>query len=136
MRMLALLAGFAALAGMAASTHADPAGTTGSDASFLAALNQAGITYQNPVTAIEVGKRACELMDQGSPQVEVIKNVSSSNPGFTVDGAAQFTMIAVSAYCPQASGAAGRAGLAAGAHTDWKLRSTSARLCTWSVPST
>ncbi|AAS05706.1 DUF732 domain-containing protein [Mycobacterium avium subsp. hominissuis] len=101
MRMLALLAGFAALAGMAAPAHADPAGTTGSDASFLAALNQAGITYQNPATAIEVGKRACELMDQGSPQVEVIKNVSSSNPGFTVDGAAQFTMIAASAYCPQ-----------------------------------
>jgi len=30
--------------------------------------------------------------------------VSSSNPGFTADGAAQFTMIAASAYCPQHMG--------------------------------
>jgi hypothetical protein len=40
-------------------------------------------------------------MDQGDPQAGVIKSVSSSNPGFTADGAAQFTMIAASAYCPQ-----------------------------------
>ncbi|MFY9766321.1 MAG: DUF732 domain-containing protein [Mycobacterium sp.] len=30
--------------------------------------------------------------------------MSSSNSGFTVDGAAQFTMIAASAYCPQHMG--------------------------------
>jgi hypothetical protein len=43
-------------------------------------------------------------MDQGNPEVGVIKSVSSSNPGFTADGAAQFTMIAASAYCPQHMG--------------------------------
>ncbi|OBH80357.1 hypothetical protein A5682_15055 [Mycobacterium mantenii] len=98
--MLVVLAGCAALIGVAAPAYADPVGT-GPDASFLAALNQAGITYQDPDAAVGVGKRACQLMDEGSPQVEVIKSVSSSNPGFTVDGAAQFTMIAASAYCPQ-----------------------------------
>lgn len=101
MRMLLVLAGCAALAGVAAPAYADPVGTSGPDASFIAALNQAGITYQDPAAAVGVGKRACQLMDEGSPQVEVIKSVSSSNPGFTVDGAAQFTMIAASAYCPQ-----------------------------------
>lgn len=101
MRMLVALAGFAALVGVAVPAHADPGVASGSDASFIAALNQAGITYQDPAAAVGVGKRACELMDQGSPQVDVIKSVSSSNPGFTVDGAAQFTMIAASAYCPQ-----------------------------------
>lgn len=101
MRILGVLAGFVVLIGVAAPAQADPAGNSGSDPSFLAALNKAGITYQSPATAVEVGKRACELMDQGNPQVDVIKNVSSSNPGFTVDGAAQFTMIAASAYCPQ-----------------------------------
>ncbi|OBH48570.1 hypothetical protein A5683_19725 [Mycobacterium mantenii] len=99
--MLVVLAGCAALIGVAAPAYADPVGTSGPDASFLAALNQAGITYQDPDAAVGVGKRACQLMDEGSPQVEVIKSVSSSNPGFTVDGAAQFTMIAASAYCPQ-----------------------------------
>ncbi|OBB98525.1 DUF732 domain-containing protein [Mycobacterium sp. 852002-40037_SCH5390672] len=101
MRMLVVLAGSAALIGVAAPAHADPSGASGPDASFLAALNKAGITYQDPGAAVGVGKRACELMDEGSPQVDVIKSVSSSNPGFTVDGAAQFTMIAASAYCPQ-----------------------------------
>lgn len=99
--MLVVLAVSAALIGAAAPAYADPAGTSGPDASFIAALNKAGITYQDPAAAVGVGKRACELMDEGSPQVDVIKSVSSSNPGFTVDGAAQFTMIAASAYCPQ-----------------------------------
>lgn len=102
MRMLVALASCAALIGVAAPVHADPADTTsGSDASFLGALKAAGITYQNANAAVEVGKRACALMDQGSSQVEVIKNVSTSNPGFTMDGAGQFTMIAASVYCPQ-----------------------------------
>jgi hypothetical protein len=92
MRTLVVLAGSAALVGAAAPAYADPVGTSGADASF---------TYRDPAAAVGVGKRACELMDQGSPQVDVIKSVSSSNPGFTVDGAAQFTMIAASAYCPQ-----------------------------------
>ena len=39
-------------------------------------------------------------MDQGNPEAGVIKSVSSSNPGFSADAAAQFTMIAASAYCP------------------------------------
>ncbi len=101
MRMLVVLAGSAVLIGTAAPAYADPVNSSGADARFLAALNQAGITYQDPAAAVGVGKRACQLMDEGSPQVEVIKSVSSSNPGFTVDGAAQFTMIAASAYCPQ-----------------------------------
>lgn len=102
MRMLVALAGMAAMVGIAAPAQADPgANVSGSDASFLAALDKAGITYQSGPVAVQVGKRACELMDQGHPEIDVIQNVSSSNPGFTVDGAAKFTMIAASAYCPQ-----------------------------------
>jgi len=102
MRFLVILAGFAVVLGVAPA-QADP-GNSGSDARFLAALDKAGITYQDPTVAVAVGKKACELMDQGNPQAGVIKSVSSSNPGFTPDGAAQFTMIAASAYCPQHMG--------------------------------
>jgi Protein of unknown function (DUF732) len=98
-RFLVMLAAFAAL-GVAAPAQADP-GNSGPDASFLAALKEAGITYQDPTVAVAVGKKACELMDQGNPEAGVITSVSSSNPAFTADGAAQFTMIAASAYCPQ-----------------------------------
>jgi hypothetical protein len=100
MRFLVVLAGFAAVLGVATPALADP-GNSGTDASFLAALNKAGITYQDPAVAVAVAKKACALMDQGNPQAGVIKSVSSSNPGFTGDGAAQFTMIAASAYCRQ-----------------------------------
>ena len=104
MRFLVMLAGCAAALGVVATpAQADP-GTSGPDASFLSALKKAGITYQDPTVAVAVGKKACELMDQGNPEVGVIKSVSSSNPGFTADGAAQFTMIAASAYCPQHMG--------------------------------
>ncbi|MBV8786782.1 MAG: DUF732 domain-containing protein, partial [Mycobacterium sp.] len=46
-------------------------------------------------------------MNQGTPQVDVIKQVSSANSGFTVDGAAKFTMIAAGVYCPEHMGQAG-----------------------------
>jgi hypothetical protein len=103
MRFLVVLASFAVVLGVAAPAQADP-GSSGTDASFLAALTKAGITYQDATDAVAVAKMACALMDQGDPQVGVIKSVSSSNPGFTADGAAQFTMIAASAYCPQHMG--------------------------------
>jgi hypothetical protein len=108
MRTLVVVAGFAAVIAVATPAQADPeSSASDSDASFLAALDKAGITYQYAPMAVHAGKRACELMDQGDPQVDVIKNVSASNPGFTVDGAAKFTMIAAGVYCPQHMGQAG-----------------------------
>jgi hypothetical protein len=103
MRFLVMLAALAAAFVLATPAQADP-GSADRDASFLAALNKAGITYQDPTVAVAIGKKACELMDQGNPEATVIKSVSSSNPGFKGDGAAQFTMIAASAYCPQHMG--------------------------------
>jgi Protein of unknown function (DUF732) len=102
MRMLVVLASFGAVIGMATPAQADPNDNgSGPDASFLAALDNAGITYKSGAGAVAVGKRACELMDQGHPESDVIKSVSTSNPGFTTDAAAKFTTIAVTTYCPQ-----------------------------------
>jgi uncharacterized protein DUF732 len=101
MRTLAVLASFAAVIGFAAPAHADPSGNdSGPDANFLAALDNAGITYTNRSDAIAVGNRACPLMDQGHPASDVIKSVSESNPGFTMDSATKFTAIATNTYCP------------------------------------
>ncbi len=63
-RMLLVLASLAAVVGVATPAQADPAGNP--DANFLAALDQAGVPYKNSAVAIRVGKKACELMDQGS----------------------------------------------------------------------
>lgn len=100
MRLLIILAGIAAFVGMAAPAGADPGSNgSGPDASFLAALDSAGIRYQSRTAAVAVGKEACTLMDQGDPEPDVVKEVSASNPEFTPSAATNFTVIAASAYC-------------------------------------
>jgi hypothetical protein len=91
---------FAAVIAVATSAQADP----GPDANFLAALKNAGITYQTPSVAIGVGKKECALMDEGEPESQVIKDVADSNPAFKGEAATEFTTIAVNAYCPQHAG--------------------------------
>jgi hypothetical protein len=101
MRLLVVLAGFAAVIGMATPAQADPGDESGPDATFLSELNKAGVPFKDGGTAVAVGKRACQLMDQGYSEIDVIKNVSTSNPGFSMSDAAKFTTIAVTSYCPQ-----------------------------------
>lgn len=98
MRLLLPLLAAAGLIGLAAPAHAEPSGI---DAEFLAALGKAGITFRNADKAVAAGKTACELMDSGQPELDVVKRVTEQNPGFTISGAAKFTAIAASAYCPQ-----------------------------------
>jgi hypothetical protein len=94
-RLLLVLAGFAAAIGPAAPAQADTNGD------FLAALNNAGITYHDGPDAIGSGQRACQLMDQGHPESDVIKGMAEQNKGFTNDGATRFVQIAEKVYCPQ-----------------------------------
>jgi hypothetical protein len=97
MRLLVVLAVLTAAIGLAAPGQAD----SDPDANFLAALNNAAITYKSAPDAIAIGKRACQLMDQGHPEADVVKSMTEQNAGFTSDAAAQFTRIAEGAYCPQ-----------------------------------
>jgi hypothetical protein len=92
-----MLCGIAATLGLAVPVQADP----GVDASFLDALTKAGITFSDGPGAINAGKTACGMMDQGQPELDVIQHVSEQNPGITTTNAAKFTAIAASAYCPQ-----------------------------------
>jgi len=94
-RLLLLLAAFGAVLGLAAPAQADPNGD------FLAALNNAGITYHNGPDAIGIGQRACQLMDQGHSEADVIKGMTEQNAGFTNNGATRFVQIAEKVYCPQ-----------------------------------
>jgi hypothetical protein len=101
MRLLVALAGLAAaVIGLATPAQAD------GDGDFLAGLNNAGITYQSGPDAIGIGRRACDLMDQGHSETDVIKAVTDQNPGFTNDGATRFVQIAENTLCPQHIGGA------------------------------
>ncbi|MFZ3293225.1 MAG: DUF732 domain-containing protein [Mycobacterium sp.] len=98
MRLLVVLASVAAVIGLATTAQADP---SGSDATFIAALHSSGIPYQNAPDAVAIGRRVCELMDQGHAEADVIKSMTQANPGLTDDVATRFTHIAESTYCPQ-----------------------------------
>jgi Protein of unknown function (DUF732) len=97
MRSHVVLVTMAALIGLATPAHADP----NPDAKFLGALNKAGITYHDGPAAIAIGRRVCELMDQGNPQADVIKSMTQENSGFTDDGATKFAQISENVFCPQ-----------------------------------
>jgi Protein of unknown function (DUF732) len=97
MRRLPLLLSVATMIAMAASAHAD---TDGADQSFLGALRQAGLTYQDPDRAVSAGKQVCNLVDGGMAAADIVKHLEQYNPGFAGDGAAKFTAIAAAAYCP------------------------------------
>jgi hypothetical protein len=103
--------GVAAMIGLAAPAYGDPAGD---DASFLAALKDAGITYSNADKAVASGKTVCTEMDNGTTAPDVVKQLTDANPGFSVQNAERFVGIAASIYCPQhiagGSGAAGSSG--------------------------
>jgi hypothetical protein len=103
MRLLAVLASVGAAIGLAAPAQADP------NADFLAGLNNAGITYQGGSDAIGIGQRACQLLDQGHSEADVIKGMTEQNSGFTTDGATKFVQIAENTLCPQHIGGAAQA---------------------------
>jgi Protein of unknown function (DUF732) len=95
MRLLVVPAVLAAAIWLAIPAQGD------ADGDFLAALNNARITYQSGPDAIAIGKKACQLMDQGHPEADVITSMTQQNAGFTTGGASQFTKIAEGVYCPQ-----------------------------------
>lgn len=97
MRRLAALLGVAFALNPVVPAHADP----GVDASFLDALTRAGITFNDSASAVNAGKTACGLMDQGKSQLDVVHLVMQQNSAINTVSAAQFTAIAASAYCPQ-----------------------------------
>ena len=97
MRRLLVVLGITSSLGIAIPAHADP----NVDARFVDALTKAGITFNDSKSAVNAGKTACGLMDQGKPELDVIQLVTQQNPGISTTSAAQFTAIAASAYCPQ-----------------------------------
>jgi hypothetical protein len=97
MRRLLVVFGIASSLGIAIPAHADP----NVDASFVDALNKVGITFNDSKSAVNAGKTACGLMDQGKPELDVVQLVMQQNSGISTVSAAKFTAIAASAYCPQ-----------------------------------
>jgi hypothetical protein len=105
MRLLLALAGAAITVGMAVPAFADPPPPSvpdnpAADTTFLDSLNKAGMSYSNGSSAIAAGKMACDLMNSGTSEKDVVDKLSMLNPGLNSGGAMKFAALASSAYCP------------------------------------
>jgi Protein of unknown function (DUF732) len=99
MKRLLMLTSVATMVAMAPPAYADP--QSDPDADFLSQLKQAGLTYQDPAAAISAAKDVCDLVNKGTPDTEIVNNLQLRNPGFTGNGAAEFTTLAAGEYCPK-----------------------------------
>jgi hypothetical protein len=105
MRLSLALAAAATMVGLAVPALADPPPPSvpdnpAADATFLDSLNKAGMSYSNGSSAIAAGKMACDLMNSGTSEKDVVDKLSMLNPGLNSGGAMKFAALASSAYCP------------------------------------
>jgi hypothetical protein len=96
------MVGAATAATLAAPAHADPI----TDTSFLNALTNAGIGYNDAASTEQLGQSICPmLVEPGKSMASVYSTVS--NNGINPQMAAFFTGIAISMYCPSAMSSIG-----------------------------
>jgi hypothetical protein len=105
MRLSIALAAVATMVGLAVPALADPPPPSvpdnpAADTTFLDSLNKAGMSYSNGSSAIAAGKMACDLMNSGTSEKDVVDKLSMLNPGLNSGGAMKFAALASSAYCP------------------------------------
>jgi hypothetical protein len=99
-RLLALLGVFA-MVGFAAPAYADPPpDPDGDDGGFLAALHQAGLSFNSPDSAVAAGRAVCSCLNNGESGLELVHDVKTHNPGMDMEMASNFAMISAKFYCP------------------------------------
>lgn len=100
-RLLALL-GVWAMIGLADPAYADPPpAPDGDDGSFVAALQQAGFSFNSPGSAVAAGRAVCSCLNNGESGLEVVHDVKTHNPGMDMEMASNFAVLSAKYYCPQ-----------------------------------
>jgi hypothetical protein len=105
MRLLIGLVSAAAIVGLAVPALADPPpdpvpSDPAADAHFIDSLSKAGMTFRNGSDAVAAGKYACDMMNSGAAETDVVSKLSMLNPGLNNAGAMKFAALASSTYCP------------------------------------
>jgi len=104
MRLLLVLASVAAALGLAVPALADPpdppAPDPAADANFIASLKNAGMTFRSGSDAVAAGRLACDMMNSGTSEQDVVTKLAALNPGLNTGGAMKFAALASTAYCP------------------------------------
>jgi hypothetical protein len=105
MRLLLMLASVAVSIGVAAPALADPPPPStpddpAADANFIDSLKKAGMVYNSGSSAVAAGRMACDMMNAGQSEKDVVDKLSMLNPGLGQGGAMRFAALASNAYCP------------------------------------
>ncbi len=90
----------AAALGMAALIAAGPAAAGSVDSQFINAIDQAGISVENPQQVIKVAKNVCSALDQGTSANEILSQITSETD-LSTKQAKTFIVDSVQAYCPE-----------------------------------
>lgn len=83
--------------GLAAPAYADD-----TDGAFLASLDAAGFTYNDPGQVIQAAQYVCTSATNGTAIADIATAVQKGDTALSADKAAKFTAIAANAYCPDA----------------------------------
>ena len=87
--------------GLAALLAAGTANADTTDDQFLAALQQQGIGFSAPQSAISVAHRACDALGQGMEPSEISQHLAAANSHLDRQTALTITVDAAQSYCPQ-----------------------------------
>lgn len=90
------LVGVAAAVSLASPAHADPL----TDPSFLTALSNSGVGYNDPSATTSLGQSVCPMLVQPGQSFASVAS-SMGNQGINPAMASFFTGIAIQMYCPQ-----------------------------------
>ena len=82
MRLLLVFVNVAVIIGLAVPALADPSAAPApadpaADATFLDSLNKAGMTYSNGSSAIAAGRLACDMMNSGTSEQDVVNKLAA-----------------------------------------------------------
>jgi hypothetical protein len=86
--------------GIAGLLTAGTADASALDNKFLAAVEQAGISVDNPQAVIQEAKNVCSALDQGYSADEVAAAIKK-NSDLTAPQIKSFMIYSANAYCPQ-----------------------------------
>jgi hypothetical protein len=90
----------AAALGVATLGLAGTANAAAPDRDFLAAVQQAGISVDNPQQVIKVAMNVCSALDRGNSADSILSEITSKTD-LTTNQAKTFIVDSVQAYCPE-----------------------------------
>lgn len=76
-------------------------GSSSVDAGFIDTLDELGIEYESTNGVIDLAHTVCDELDEGTDPDDIVATFQDANPDLSTDGAQDFVVASVQAYCPE-----------------------------------